>query len=512
MKDQLKIGSLLSYAQMALGIIIGIVYTPIMIRLLGQSEYGLYQTVSSTISMLGILNLGFNGSYIRYFAKYKVKDDKESIYKLNGLFVIIFSVFAVVGLACGLFLTNNLDLVFKDGLTDSEYSTAKVLMLLATLNLSFSFPFSVFTSIISANERFVFLKLVNMLQTVITPAITLPLLLCGYRSIAMIAVALLLAIIHGIINIFYVVVKLKNKFIFYGFEKGLLKSMFVYTSFIAINLIVDQINWNIDKMLLGRYKGTTAVAIYSVGYALYSYYMTFSTAISGVFSPRIHTLINKTKENLNEQRKQVTDLFIKVGRIQYLILALLASGIFFFGREFIVLIWAGSDYNDSYYVALLLIIPSTIALIQNLGIEIQRALNKHHFRSIVYLGMALVNLITSIILCQLYGAIGSALGTGISLILANGFVMNIYYHKKCNLDIIKFWKSIINLSKGLIIPIALGIAAKLIFEINSVAVLLICIFVYALVYCVSMWLFGMNSEEKDLVFSMLKRNRRNING
>ena len=240
--------------------------------------------------------------------------------------------------------------------------------------------------------------------------------------------------------------------------------------------------------------------------------MAFSTAISGVFSPRIHTLINKTKDNLAEQKEQVTNLFIKVGRIQYLILALLASGIVFFGREFIVQIWAGNDYNDSYYVVLLLIIPATIALIQNLGIEIQRALNKHHFRSLVYLGMALINLVISIVLCQLYGAVGSALGTSISLICANGFVMNIYYHQKCNLDIIKFWKSIINLSKGLVIPLVFGVAVKVIFEINSVAVLLAFIFIYTLVYCLSMWLFGMNAEEKDIVFAFLNRKRKNING
>ena len=68
---QLKIGSLLSYVQMIIGVLIGLAYTPFMLRTLGQSEYGLYNTVSSTISVLSILSLGFNASYIRYFTKYK---------------------------------------------------------------------------------------------------------------------------------------------------------------------------------------------------------------------------------------------------------------------------------------------------------------------------------------------------------------------------------------------------------------------------------------------------------
>ena len=58
--NQLKAGTIISYFQMSIQILIGLAYTPIMIRLLGKSEYGLYNTVSSTIAMLSILRLGFN--------------------------------------------------------------------------------------------------------------------------------------------------------------------------------------------------------------------------------------------------------------------------------------------------------------------------------------------------------------------------------------------------------------------------------------------------------------------
>ena len=72
---QIKMGALLSYFQMFMNVVIGLVYTPVMLRLLGQTEYGLYNTVSSTISMLAVLNLGFNGSYIRYYEKYKNEEN-----------------------------------------------------------------------------------------------------------------------------------------------------------------------------------------------------------------------------------------------------------------------------------------------------------------------------------------------------------------------------------------------------------------------------------------------------
>ena len=51
--------------------------------------------------------------------------------------------------------------------------------------------------------------------------------------------------------------------------------------------------------------------------------------------------------------------------------------------------WGGKGYEDSYYVALWLIIPVTVPLIQNLGIEIQRAKNKHQARAVVYFFIAI---------------------------------------------------------------------------------------------------------------------------
>ena len=159
--NQLKIGSILSYLQMALNIITGLIYTPVMLRLLEKGEYGLYQTVASTISMLSVLNLGFNSSYIRYYSKYRTKNDQESIYRLNGLFIIIFSVVGFVALLCGTFLSFNLELIFDTGLSVEEYNTARILMLLLTVNLATSFPMSVFSNIISAHEKFVFLKLLK---------------------------------------------------------------------------------------------------------------------------------------------------------------------------------------------------------------------------------------------------------------------------------------------------------------------------------------------------------------
>lgn len=503
--NQIKLGAILGYTQLALHFVVGLVYSPVMIRLLGQNEYGLYQTVASVISVLGVLNLGFNAGYIRFFARYKSEGRQDKIPSLNGIFLVIFSVIGAIVLLCGIFLTFNLNLVFDKGLSDSEYSIARVLMLLMTFNMATFFPMSVFSTIISANEKFVILKLLSLSKTVLTPLITLPLLLMGYRSIAMVLVTVSISLGIDIVYIFYVFKVLKNRFSFKNLDVAVFKELFIYTSFIAINIIVDQVNSNMGKILLGRFSGTAAVAIYSVGYTLYTYYMTISTAVSGVFTPKIHRIVAENKDKLSLQREQLTGLFIRVGRIQFFLLALVSTGLLFFGKAFIANFWVGKTYINSYYVMMVLVFAATIPLIQNLGIEIQRAQNKHKFRSIIYLFMAIINIIITIPFCKLYGAIGATFGTAVSYIVCNSIIMNIYYHKKCNIDILSFWKSILKILPVLAIPVLLGICINRFINLASLPIFLLSVLLYICVYAVSLFFFAFDSYEKQLILSPLNR-------
>ena len=502
---QIRIGSIIAYIQMAISAIISIAYTPLMTRLLGQQEYGLYQTIASTVTMLSLLNLGFSSSYIRYYSIYRQKEDNASISKLNGMFLTIFLILGFVAFSSGIFLSQHLNLIFASGLTTYEYHVAKILMVLLSINLAVSFPMTVFVCIISANENFIFLKLIQVFKTVGSPLLTLPFLYMGYKSIAMVSVIVIISLFTDMFNMLYAITKLKARFIFGRFDRILFKNLLIYTSFIAINMVVDQVNWNIDKIILGRFQGTSEVAIYSIGFSLFQYYQMFSISISNLFAPRIHNMVNNTKKDFNIQKKELTQLFIKVGRIQFVVLGLVSTGLFFFGKEFIVRYWVGSLYSKSYIVMIILVFSSTIDLIQNIGIEIQRAQNLHKYRSYIYVLMALLNLVLSIILCQKYGAIGSVIGTALSFVVANGIVINIFYYKRCNIDVLLFWKNIVSMLKGFIIPLIFGFIYMNMFSNKNIVLFLSGVIIYTLLYFLSIYLFTLNTYEKNTIKKYIKR-------
>lgn len=491
--NQLKFGAVLSYVSMGLGYLVSIFYTPIMLRLLGQSEYGLYNLVASVVAYLGVLNFGFGSAYMRYYSRYKVKEDREKIATLNGMFLIIFSVIGLIAIAAGTILAFNTEVIFGTELTSEELSRAKILMLILVVNLAISFPNIVFTSHITANEKFVFYRLVQMIKIIVNPFVVLPVLIMGFGSVGMVVMTTVLNIIIEVINVTYCMKVLKMRFSFKNFEFSLMREMTVFSSFIFINLLIDQINWNVDKFLLGRFHGTVSVAVYGLAAQLNTYYLSIATTVSSVFIPRVHRLIANSDNNV-----ELTKLFTRIGRIQFMILSLISSGLIFFGQTFINM-WAGANYVDAYPIVILLVVPVTIPLIQNIGIEIQRAKNMHQFRSWVYFFIALANLGLTIPLASEYGGIGAAAGTAISLIVGNGFIMNWYYHFRLGLDMKFFWKKILSLIPSLTMPLIVGWGMIKYVDLYAFPIFLAAGFIYVLIFSISMWFIGMNQFEKDLL-------------
>ena len=192
-------------------------------------------------------------------------------------------------------------------------------------------------------------------------------------------------------------------------------------------------------------------------------------------------------------------------------MSLIITGFVLFGQVFVNW-WAGTGYENSYYIACILMIPLTIPLIQNIGLSILQAKNLYKYRTIIFFFIAILNIAVSIPLTKLYGGIGAAMGTSLALILGQGIILNIYYHKKVGINMIEFWKNIFKMSVPVIIAVILGIGINKILVSNSIILLLIKIILYTILYTILMWKLGMNQYEKSLVLKPLEKIRAKVRG
>jgi len=203
-------------------------------------------------------------------------------------------------------------------------------------------------------------------------------------------------------------------------------------------------------------------------------------------------------EAQNEPLEAFSNLLIRIGRIQYLILGLILSGFILYGKQFIVF-WVGENFIDAYWMAVVILIPFTIDLIQNICLPIMQVKNCYGFRAKVYVFIGILDIILIFMFAIKYGGIGCAIVTGGMMFLGNGIIMNYYYFRYMKLNIGKFWMEIFSLTKYNCFVFILGLVLDKMIVLQTVAGLCIRISIYFLLYIFIMYFFAMNQYEKNLI-------------
>lgn len=497
--NQLRAGVALSYVNLALSSLIPMFYTPIMLQILGQAEHGLYSLANSTVSYLSLLNFGFGSTIVRYMAKFRAENDRESIRRTYGFFLLLYSGLALLVLLGGGVLSVYAPTIFAESLSTAELEKIRILLPLLALHTAITFPASVFNSLILSHERFLYRRVMDIVGTLLTPVFNLIALFLGHASVGMAAAGLLVQIVLAIPNICYCTGVLQIRPSFRSIPRALALEMVGFSAFVFLDHIVDMIFWSTDKVILGMLVGSTAVSIYQIGGTFNNMVLTFSSSISGVLAPKITGMVVR-----DAAPETLTELFIRVGRIQFLVIGLIMSGFTAFGMSFIQL-WVGAHYRDSYYITILILFPLCVPLIQNTGRQILLAKNLHKFRSEVYLIIALFNVFTTCLTVPYLGGIGAAMCSCISYLIGHGIVMNVYYYKVIHLDVPEFWKEIGKMSviPGILMVLTLALQKIIVFD--NWLIFFTGVIIYAALYCVGMYRFAMNPYEKDLIRGPLNK-------
>lgn len=496
--NQRKAGTILSYVYLFLSNTISLFYTPIYLGMLGQSEYGLISTAGSLTSYLSLLSMGVGGSYIRFNAQDRALGDKEREYKTNGMFQTIYFVISGVTIIVGAILIFLSSYIFQANYSEKELFEIKLIMICTVLQFVVTFCFNTTAMALQAYEKFFFIKMFLLVTCIVQPCINLIALYLGGRAVTISVISLLFSFFTYLCYYIFAKKSIGLKFKYGHFDKALYKSIFIFSGYLFLNSITDQITFTTDNLVLGVVSGSVAVAIYSVGANFKGYFMSFSTGISGVFAPQINKIVAE-KHDMQE----LNEIFIKVGRVQFYVVFLILTGYIFFGKQFITL-WVSNDYQDAYLIGLFLMLAVFVPCFQNVGIEIQKAKNMHKTRSVVYFLISLVNVIITIPLSIFFGGKGAAFATLVCMFLGTVIFMNIYNYKKVGIDIPRFWKCIARILPGMILPIIIGILIMNFVNIDSYFTLLWTVLTYCVVYFVSCWFLSMNSYEKELLKKPVK--------
>lgn len=492
-----KIGISFSYLNIVLQAVIGFVYVPLLLHYIGKSEYGLYQLMGSFIAYLGLMDFGLTTAVVRFYTKYRTERKELMQENLLALAMRGYGVVSLLMLLTGAVLYFYLPRFFAGSMTVTEITSAQQIFLVLLFNIILNMLTLVFRAILNSHQKYLFLKGTETLQLLLQPIIVILVLQQHPSALALALVQTALNILLACLRIYYCFNKLQVKIKFHCWDAAMVADFRKLALSVFAVSIIDHIFFKTNKVILGIVDGTSAVAVYSLASIVYMNYMALSVAISSVYLPYVTEMVTK-----DEPIENFTKLFIKIGRVQYFLLALVSSGFIVFGKQFVVL-WAGSSFAAAYWMTLLIIIPFTIDLIQNIGLVILNAQNRLIFRSKVYLCMGIFNLGLAVPLALQYGGVGCAFATGLSMLIGNGFAMNWYYARVIGLDIKRFWREIGRITWGVMLLTAGGLLLRRFIISDSKVLFGMEIVIYTMCYGAVMYRWFSNAEEKAKVNALV---------
>ena len=478
---QIKIGAILSYASIAINIVAGLLYTPWMIAQVGKGDYGLY-TLSNSLITLFMVDFGLSAATSRYISKYRAENNQKKIDDFLGaiykLYLIIDTVIFVVLFIVYFFL----DSIYVK-LTPDELSKFKVVYLIAASFAVVNFPFVTLNGILNAYEKFIQLKVADIVYRFLLVAITIVMLLSGYGLYALVSVHAFVGLIVVIYKFFVIKKHIPIKINWHYREKSLYRDIFGFSFWVTVASLAQRLIFNITPSVLG-------IVVVIEGYSY-----TITSAINGMFMPKI--------SRLHEKGADIMPLMLNVGRFQYAINGLVVAGFFAIGKRFIDL-WMDPSYADAYYGILLVILPGLFfnsLEIANTAMVVQK---KVKIQAYIAIATGITNIVLSLVLSSVFGVIGACISICIAyMIRVAAYIL--VYQRVMHYDMLTFIrKCYIRMSIPIICAMIAGIIMNHLISDTSWLSIGVNGMVVTVVYFVTVWFVALNKAERSNLMQLKK--------
>ncbi len=485
-------GIILSYVKRILDVIAGLIYLPIILHFLSVEEYGLYQIVASLIAYLAIMDLGLSGTITRYYSQKLALNDEKGKEHVIAISLGIYLVIALLILLVGAGFYGLMNHLYGNTLSAAEIASAKKMLVILVIDVAVMIPGRIFSSLLTSHERFVFLRSITIIRSLLQPVLAALLLSANPAAFSLVIVQVILDFIIIIATMIYSFRSLNLRIRLQKPDPELTKSMLKFSFFLLIYVIVEQIYWGTGKVVLGAVVGTAAVAIFSLAIQINMFARLFASAIISVMLPKVTRIAT-----ISSDMCEINQIFRKVGRAQYFVIGLMVTGFILFGKGFIQL-WVGAEFQDAYVMTLIIMIPYAIDLTINIGTTILQAKNLHSRQSVILSISACLTIILSIPLSRLYGGIGAAVALGFSFFAGNG-VASLVYYAKVGIDVRTFSKELLPAIGSTILALLVGYGLVKVISPRSWVSMAEGIIIYSIMYLVFSWFLSIKKEERATV-------------
>ena len=493
-------GISLSYVNTFLNMVTGLFLSAFFLRFLGDTEYGVYQTVSSFANYLVLLEFGTGAVMSRNISLCRARNaSKEEIEKNISTIWTITNVLALLITVVSVGFYFSLDTIYAESLDASQLAEAKVIFIVITVYLVVSFYLQTLNKITIGFEHYPYISKLSIAKSVsrtILFVIFIPLL---KQSIIIAAVDAIIVIVQLLYSFVYCKRKFNIKINFKGFDKSIFKAALPMCAAVFIQGIVNQANGNVAKFIIGIKLGPETVALYSIAVYIYFIFSSLTVIPISMYVPQVAKSVVSGLKG-----KELVNCMVQPSRLIVLIGGTIFFGFFAAGKQFISIVY-GEQYLQAWNIAVIIMSAMYVSMATGVLMNVLDAMNKRMSRSIVLLVTTALNVVLTSIWLDKFGVIGAAAATAVCTFLGEVIIMDIYYAKAIKIKLFYMYRKTF---KGILLFQLIGAAVAFTvghFITNVYLSFLASGVIYVVISFGSFVLIGKNEVEKNMIKGFLKK-------
>ncbi|MCM3741802.1 oligosaccharide flippase family protein [Oceanobacillus luteolus] len=393
-----------------LSMVLGLVSNIIIVRELSVGDFGIFSVTLLVVNLLTTFGFNWSSSSILYFGS----KEREKYGTLNKTFwsrniIIFISLFIVT---IGIFL-------FRDQI--NNYIGLNIwFLLLVWLYVSVAENY--------LNQYFLAVKKQITSSLLSITAKVIYILLILFIPFDVVTLIIIYIISHASV-LFYILGMNKRDIGRFEFDKSWFKELLNFSlwqlfGFAGIYLL----NFG-DIAVVKYYMTNEDVGLYNAAYQLFNAVAGFSYVISSYYAPSISSYFTSNKTQPIKAFYYKERIYIIIASIGMHLVAITLS-------KPIITILYGQEYLKSVTIFNILMFASMIKYVTVFYMLFYNSNGKHAVLQMLNIAIAIVNVLLSIILIQMIGLVGPAVGTVLTLLL--GLLFSFIY---CEMKIIKFIKA-----------------------------------------------------------------------